>query len=527
MPQLPLSRKNMGKNTPHVPLLLPRPAIFDLPERVIQFGTGVLLRGLCDYFIDEANRQGLFNGRIVVVKSTDQGDAAAFEAQNGLFTHVIRGLVNDQPVEEYRVNAAISRTLSARSQWADVLACAHNPELQIVISNTTEVGIQLVEDESLTAQPPVSFPGKLTCFLYERWKAFGGSEASGLVIVPTELIPDNGIRLQEICLELAYRGGLDVAFIDWLETANRFCNSLVDRIVPGKPNPTELAAYEQQLGYRDNLLCVSEVYRLWAIEAPADASGERVKAILSFAQADEGVLLAPDIEIYRELKLRLLNGTHTLTCALNYLSGCDTVRQSMKRALNAGFAERLMLDELAPSIPYAVDASTAEAFGRQVLERFRNPFLEHKLLSITTNYTTKLRMRVVSLVQSYYARFTQTDPSDRPEDLSLGFAAYLLFMKAIHEENGRFSGERNGEPYAIQDEAAGWFADWWQRDGEVTEVLAHTDFWETDLSKLPGFSDCIQDYLTALQENGVNAVLEQRLSAMAEKVVVQSYTKFE
>ena len=521
MPQLPLSRETMGKNTSLVPLLLPRPAIFDLPERVIQFGTGVLLRGLCDYFIDEANRQGFFNGRVVVVKSTDQGDANAFERQNGLFTHVIRGLVDDQPVEEYRVNAAISRTLSARSQWADVLACAHNPLLQIILSNTTEVGIQLVDDEDLGTDPPVSFPGKLTRFLYERWKAFGGSDESGLVIIPTELIPDNGIRLQEICLELAYRGGLDVTFIDWLETANRFCNSLVDRIVPGKPNPAELTDYEQQLGYRDELLCVSEVYRLWAIEVPTDASGDRVKAILSFAQADQGVLLAPDIEIYRELKLRLLNGTHTLTCALNFLGGCDTVRQCMNRALNAGFAERLMLDELAPAIPYTVAVSTAETFGRQVLERFRNPFLEHKLLSITTNYTAKMSMRVVPMVQHYYARFAQV-----PEDLSLGFAAYLLFMKAVHEENGRFFGERNGKPYAIQDEAAGWFADWWQRDGTVTEVLAHADFWETDLSQLPGFADCITDYLTALQENGPDAVLEQRLSATAEKVIAQSYTKF-
>jgi tagaturonate reductase len=500
-----LTRELLSKHTATVPLQWPDPAVFGLPERVLQFGTGVLLRGLCDAFFDEANRHGRFRGRVVVVKSTDQGDGDAFARQDGLFTHVIRGLENGRPVEEYRVNASLSRTLSARSQWTDVLACAHNPDLQLVVSNTTEVGIQLDETEDLNAVPPASFPGKLTRFLHERWQAFGGNADAGLVIVPTELIPDNGTKLQEICLELAHRGGLEVAFLDWLESANQFCNSLVDRIVPGKPNATELADYERKLGYRDGLLCVSEVYRLWAIEAPVDTGDERVKAAFDALDVcPAGLIIAPDIEMYRELKLRLLNGTHTLTCGLGFLSGKNAVRESMDDPAMGNFVERLMLDELAPAIPYDLPTEAAETFGRQVLDRFRNPFIEHKLLSISVQYTAKMRMRNVPLLVSHYER-----QGYAPDRFCLGFAAYLLFMKAVGEDGGQYFGRRDGQPYPIQDEAAGWFCDWWERGADVAEVLAHEPFWGQDLNALPGFAERVGECLAALQERGAAAVLAE------------------
>jgi tagaturonate reductase len=499
-----LSRELLHKTTASVPLTLPDASVFELPEKILQFGTGVLLRGLCDYFVDEANRQGLFNGRIVVVKSTDRGDASAFEAQDNLFTLCVKGLQDGQPVEEYRVNAAISRTLSARRQWDAILAVARSSDLQLVISNTTEVGIQLVDGEDIRAATPASFPGKLVAVLYERWRHFGGTPESGLVIVPTELIPNNGTALQEICLELAHRNGLEPEFIDWLESANAFCNSLVDRIVPGKPNAEDLADLEAQLGYRDELLCVAEVYRLWAIETAVDA--ERVKKALNFAAADPAVIVAPDIEIYRELKLRLLNGTHTLTCGLNFLSGKNAVRESMAAPDNAAFVEGLMLGELAEAIPYDVSPEQAETFGRQVLDRFRNPFIEHKLLSITTQYTAKMRMRNVPLLQTYYQRFGQV-----PERFALGFAGYLHFMKALRQEDGQYVGERDGEAYPIQDDQAAWFYDLYQQTDDpatvVQRTLANTEFWGTDLNALPGFGEAVGRCLTSLREQGAAAVL--------------------
>ena len=230
-----------------VDISLPTNSLQNLPERVLQFGTGVLLRGLPDYLIDKANRQGIFNGRIFVVKSTDGGDMSAFSRQDNLYTLCIRGVENRQLVEQNVVCSAISRVLLAKQQWDDVLNVAISPDLQIVISNTTEIGIQLIQDDIRQA-PPESFPGKLLAVLYARYQAFAGDLSKGLVIVPTELIPENGAKLEAILVELAHRNELESEFIDWLETANTCCNSLVDRIVPGRPDPATQHALTEQLG---------------------------------------------------------------------------------------------------------------------------------------------------------------------------------------------------------------------------------------------------------------------------------------
>src|SRR6188508_2266303 len=224
-----LSKKNLSSVNAISNLELPDAGIFNLPEKVLQFGTGVLLRGLPDYFIHKANSKGIFNGRIVVVKSTSKGDSSAFEKQDGLYTLCVRGLQNGEKVEENIINASISRVLSAKEDWEEILKCAHDKNMQVIVSNTTEVGIQLVNDD-IRRHPPVSFPGKLLAFLLERYKAFEGSRKSGMVIVPTELILDNGKKLESIVLEQAHLNGLDDRFIEWLENCNYFCNSLVDRI---------------------------------------------------------------------------------------------------------------------------------------------------------------------------------------------------------------------------------------------------------------------------------------------------------
>jgi len=301
---------------------IPDEKIFELPEKVLQFGTGVLLRALPDYFIDKANKQGLFNGRIVVVKSTDS-DSSAFDRQDGLYTVCVRGVENGKTVEENIINASVSRVLSAKTEWKRILECAHNPEMKIVFSNTTEVGIQLVQDD-ITNEPPVSFPGKLLAFLYERFKAFNGSHESGIVIVPTELITDNGTKLEGIVLELAHRNNLDYKFIEWLENHNTFCNSLVDRIVPGKPNAADSKKIETELGYQDELMTMSEVFRLWVIEGD-----DKVKEVLSFCKVDKAVIIAPDITLFKELKLRLLNGTHTFNCGTAFLCGFNITREAV------------------------------------------------------------------------------------------------------------------------------------------------------------------------------------------------------
>ncbi|MDQ2718647.1 MAG: tagaturonate reductase [Bacteroidota bacterium] len=492
------------KNISEEKVILPNENFFELPEKILQFGTGMLLRGLPDYFVDKANRAGIFKGRIVMVKTTSNGDAAEFEKQNGLYTLCVRGIQENKKIEENIICSSVSRTLFAQHQWNQILECAYNKNLKIIISNTTEVGIQLL-NEDIRKSPPASFPCKLLAFLYERFKAFHGSDDSGLVIVPTELIPDNGNLLQSIVLELAYFNSLEKNFITWLEKNNYFCNSLVDRIVTGMPGNEIKNAIENELGYKDDLMIVCEVYRLWAIECD-----EKIKRILSFADADEGMVLAPDIDRYRELKLRLLNGTHTLTCGLSFLSGYATVKDSMEDNLSAKFIESLMRNEISPSIDYKIDLAARQDFISKVLDRFRNPNINHLWKNITLNYTTKMRMRCIPLLISFYKN------NDYPPQLfTLGFAAYIYFMKAVKQDGNDFYGEMNGEHYLIQDEMAEKFYILWQNnsvDKMVKEILNDHILWGSNLFDLHGFAEAVTDDLKKFFNEGTKATLEKIVS---------------
>jgi len=493
-----LSKDNLSKvNTPG--LIVPNEQIFNLPEKVLQFGTGVLLRGLPDYFIDKANRQGIFNGRVVVVKSTDTGSADEFSQQDGLYTLYIKGIEDGKEVDEQMVCSAISRVLSAGKDWDAILKFAKSPDLKVVISNTTEVGIQLVEDD-ITSTPPVSFPGKLLAVLHERYKTFGGSKESGLVIVPTELIVDNGKKLKAIVLELAAQNNLDDAFIAWLNSSNYFCDSLVDRIVPGKPNAETNASLAAECGYHDDLRIVSEVYSLWAIQG-----GEEVASVLTFAQADKGVVITPDIEKFRELKLRLLNATHTLSCAVAFLSGFKTVKLAMDSAAFNTFISCLMCEDIAPAIPYAVTTEETDDFSAKVLDRFRNPNIEHQWISISAQYSSKIKMRVLPLLLNHYKK-----SSEAPDLLSFGFAAFIRFMKT-DKKDGKFVGHANGTDYVVTDsQAEDFYTAWTNADAQtaVKNVLINTAVWDTDLTALPGFAEAVTKYLTAIEAEGTLKVLE-------------------
>jgi tagaturonate reductase len=399
-------------------------ALFAIPEKVVQFGTGVLLRGLPDYFIDKANKQGLFNGRIVVVKSTDQGGTDAYAVQDGLYTLLEKGIENGLPVERTTINASISRVISAKTDWQAVLDCAANPDIQIVISNTTEVGITLLASDANSLLPE-SFPGKLLHFLMERYRVFNGSMESGLVVIPTELISDNGIKLKEIVTELAKLKDLDANFIDWVNHANDFCSSLVDCIVPGKLPANEQAQFEQKVGYQDSLAIMSEPYRLWAIET----ANKKTAAILSFAAADARVILAPSINKYKEIKLRLLNATHSLCCGVAILSEFLTVRDSLNDKTFKDFLSSMLLDEIVPLVADGdITMEEARSFALQVVDRFSNQSIEHLWVNIAVQYTAKMQMRVVPLVDKYVKRHGKA-----PTLISFGFAAFLLFMKSKND----------------------------------------------------------------------------------------------
>ncbi|WP_460947043.1 tagaturonate reductase [Spirosoma daeguense] len=488
------------------------------PEKILQFGTGVLLRGLPDYLVQKANAAGRFGGSIVVVKSTDS-QTDEFTQQDNLYTVAVRGVQQGQNISETSVVSAISRVLAAQTQWKEILMLARNPKLQIVISNTTEVGLNYVE-ESIFQQPPVSFPAKLTAFLYERFRSVGGSRAKGLVVIPTELVTDNGLKLRDAVEKLSEFNELGKLFSKWLKFHVRFCNSLVDRIVT-RPTDEARQALEQETGLEDELLTFTEPYHLWAIEGD-----DRVRQMLTFADASTPqIIIDEDINFYRERKLRVLNGTHSFTMPLGYLLGLETVADEMRHPDMSRFIESLMLTEIVPTVPDygtpGMDKAAVEQFAHDVLDRFRNPHLDHLLLNISLQETAKMQARNVATIQRYYDKFNSV-----PKFMALGFAAYLLFMKAVREEKGQFFGEINVAnggvlTYPIRDDKAGYFYGDWKTvkkstpttvEAFVKSVLSDKNLWQTDLTALPGFSEAVAQKLNAMLATGVEKTLQSELS---------------
>ena len=479
----------------------PDARLLDLPERAVQFGTGAFLRGFVDYFIDAANRAGRFNGRVVAVGSTGSGRDAVLSEQEGLYTLAVQGMAGGEVRQERRVISALSRAISAKDDWAAVLELARRPELALVFSNTTEVGIVLDEGDAPDANPPRSFPGKLARFLYERANALAFAEEAGVVVIPCELIEGNGDRLREIVLSLGARWNLGADFDAWVRAHVPFCNTLVDRIVPGAPAADAAGRMQEELGYRDGMLTSCEVYRLFAIEGDAV-----LRARLGFADSDPGIVVTESVAPYRERKVRLLNGAHTITVSMALLAGCETVREAMEHEVVGAFIRRVTLDELVPS----VDAPGAEQFARDVLDRFANPFIRHALVDITLQAAMKMRVRVVPSIVQYAAKTGHAPPL-----VALGFAAYLLYARGDRQDARRAA----GLPVPADEQGEALRALWSGVDARSDAALlelarratADTALWGTDLSAVPGFAQAVGEDLGRLVRDGALATLETQL----------------
>ena len=462
-----------------------------LPEKAVQFGTGGFLRGFVDYFIDQATRSGHFGGSVVAIGSTGSDRAARLSEQDGLYTLAIQGLQGGQPVLEYRLITAVSRALSAQQEWPAVLECARNPALELVFSNTTEVGIRLEPADRFEAAPPASFPAKLTRFLYERGQAFDYAPARGLVVLPCELIEHNGERLRQLVLEQAALWRLTPEFAAWIDSSVPFCNTLVDRIVPGELDLAGQAAAAQQLGYQDDLLTACEPYRLFAIEAD-----EATRARLDFTDANPGIIVTGDVTPYRQRKVRLLNGTHTIMVPLALLAGCETVAEAVGDELLGAFIRQVLFGELVPSL----NAPEAEAFALEVMERFANPYLHHALADITLQQTMKLQLRIVPAILDYLRA-----DGTVPRGIAFGFAGYLAYLREPNPSprpddlaaSVRAAGQEAGtDPHLVAEAVCG-----------MTEV------WGTDLSAIPGFSTEVAGGLESILRFGARSALDAHLAS--------------
>ena len=456
------------------------------PERVIQFGEGNFLRAFVDYFFDLANERGGFNGKIVVVTPNSGRNIPRFEAQDCLYTLYLRGVENGRTVEQRRLISVISRCLSGPDQFDEILKCALNPELQFVVSNTTEAGITFRDTDSLDAIGSAAYPGKLCRFLYERYSKCGMDNAPGFILMPCELIEHNAEALKERLIQYGRHWGFGEGFEAWLNEKNTFCSTLVDRIVPGFPKE-DAARYNAENGYEDDLLDTAEPFGFWAIEGD-----EAINEILPFRRAGLPILVTPDISFYKQRKVACLNGGHTsMTCAA-LLCGLETVGQCMEDEDVSQFLKSAVYNEIIPANSLPQDKLIE--FSDSVMDRFRNPFVKHELMSITLNTTSKWTARVLPSLRGYIAAFHKL-----PKHLCFGFAANLEFGVC-----GRFEVKDDKE-------VLDFFAA--HKDDSIEELCAaycgERAFWGEDLSDIDGFVDTLIANIRNIRALGAREALKQ------------------
>ncbi len=483
-----------------------------LPERAIQFGEGNFLRGFVDWMIHKLNQNGLFNGRVVVIQPIEQGLSEQLNQQDGLYTLLLRGIQNDKVVQEQEIISSISRVINPYKQYEDYLACAANPDLRFVFSNTTEAGIAYSPADRYEDKPPASFPGKLTVFLHKRFEAFQGDPDKGLVIIPCELIENNGDELRKIVLRLAAEWELGEAFIHWVEHHNHFLSSLVDRIVTGYPRE-EIDELTKQAGYEDACFTTAEIFHLWVIQGD-----QRFAEELPFTKVGLNVIWAEDMTPYRTRKVRILNGAHTMTALAAYLYGAETVKDCMDDPSLRQYMEKGIYDEIIPTLDLPEEELLD--FAKAVLDRFANPYNKHYLLSISLNSVSKFKTRVLPSIKDYIKR-----KNELPKVLTFSMAALLAFYRGTELREQALIGKRaSGVEYVEYDEYAvnddlpvlELFQSVWSswtdsREGTaqlVNTVLQRADLWGEDLTQLPGFAEQVADHLHAVITKGMQEALK-------------------
>nr|MDD6336324.1 tagaturonate reductase [bacterium] len=472
------------------------------PVRVLQFGEGNFLRAFVDWMFSGLYEKGLFDGRIAVVQPIPQGMVDKLMEQDGLYTLLLRGVEDGQVVDRRSIVTAVADGVNPYVNWDKMLDYAAQPQVRYIVSNTTEAGIAYVPCAFPDACPD-SFPAKVTALLYHRYKALGGQSGSGWVFMPCELIDRNGDNLKACVLHHIADWGLEDGFAAWVEKECIFCNTLVDRIVTGYPRE-EAADIQQQLGYEDGMLDTGEVFHLWVIEGP-----EGLEKELPFDKAGYHVVFTRDVTPYRDRKVRLLNGCHTMTVAAAMVMGVESVREATQDDDLGRLMRRGMMEEILPHVH--LPQADKEAFALSVMERFANPYIHHLWQSISLNSISKWPVRVLPSLEDALKAST-------PSGLLAFSLAALLRMYKIEKTPDGFVGRRDdGTAFAVKEDEAHLqtlCALWqdYQKTGDVqalvASALADSTLWGKNLTALPGLTDTVAGALGSILSGGMRAALK-------------------
>lgn len=459
------------------------------PVKILQFGEGNFLRAFIDWILQNLNDAGVINADVAVVQPMPMGRVAELEKQDGLYTLCLEGIDKGEKVQSKQIIDVLKDFINPFEQYDKFLDYAKSADLEIVISNTTEAGIALDETDTDFTKCPKSFPGKLLAFLKARYDHFDGDASKGLAIIPCELIDHNGDELKRVMLELAKIKRMDEKFIDWISNACHYTSTLVDRIVPGYPRDNAAQICEET-GFADNNIVKGEIFHLWVLQKepfiqeklPADKSGLNV-------------IFADDITPYKQRKVKILNGTHTGIVPVAYLSGIDTVRESVEDEDVGRFAAELINDEIKPTIELPKDEM--DAFANSVVERFKNPFIRHELMSIALNSTTKFRTRLLPTYNDYRRKFGKS-----PKHILFSLASLAVFYR----------GKRGDEDIKLADDPK--FLEFWKEvwaltdfDAMAKKILGASDVWEQNLDEDDNAA-LVSGYLRDIVNNGERAALK-------------------
>ena len=473
------------------------------PEKVLQFGEGNFLRAFVNYWFDVSNEKVGWNGKCVLVQPIAPGLAKLINEQEGLYTLYLRGRENGEKVDRKRVISSVSRCLNPyeRADFDAMMEVAVSDDLEYVVSNTTEAGIVYDPACRLADAPAASFPGKLTQVLYKRWQAGKG----GLVILSCELIDNNGKELLRCVNQYVDQWGLEDGFRKYVNEECTFCSTLVDRIVPGRvKDPAEVAKMEEANGYHDELIDVGEIFGVWNIEGP-----EWLEEKLPFKAAGLNCPVVPDVTPYKKRKVRILNGAHTGFVLGAYLAGFDIVRDCMQDDTVRGFMNKMLYEEVIPTLP--LDKKDLEDFASAVQDRFNNPFVDHELMSISLNSTSKWRARNMPSFLEYVEKTGKLPPC-----LTASFACYIAFFSNdIQELNDRglVCRRPRGNEYVCSDDR--WVLEFYydHKDDPVKDlvhaVMTNEQMWGQDLTQVPGFERAVADCLEKIRAEGALQAMKE------------------
>lgn len=465
-------------------------------NKVVQFGEGNFLRCFVDWQIDILNEKTGLDAGVTIVRPRDNEHLPMLTTQDGLYTTIVRGIDEENNlVNDRRVITSINDELSIYKEYSKVEKLFCDSNLEFVFSNTTEAGIVYDGNDNFEDTPPNSFPGKLTKLLHKRYMHFDGDSSKGLIIIPCELIDYNGEELKRIVFQYCELWNLDEEFKIWLDTANVWCSSLVDRIVPGYPR-AEVAQLQDELGYEDAFMVTGEYFHLFVIQGP-----KWLEDKLNLKDSGLNIKVVEDIKPYKERKVGILNGAHTAIVPVSYLYGIDRVKESMDNKVVREFLETLIFSEIIPSLD--MDKEELKEFASAVISRFNNPFIQHELLSISLNSMFKYKTRILPQFLTHVERTGET-----PKYMAFSLAALIVFYRG---KRGEEIIPLNDEPKFLE-----LYADLWSKyDGtlagatEIAKSVLELRHWGANLNEISGLTETVGNYIYAIDKEGVRAILEK------------------